>query len=119
MGTLAVRLGVPVIKASKGLAPLSHFPVGFRLPVDSAVMALRAMPGAHRGRNAGCPAPPAQIPACGITAPGSCLGSDAEALVRVRVYDAHSGNPFFFPVLEAGPGQASPFLAATAQGFEP
>ena len=36
MGTLAVRLGVPVIKASKGLAPSSHFRVGFRLPVDSA-----------------------------------------------------------------------------------
>ena len=36
MGTLAVRLGVPVIKASKGLAPSSHFPVGFRLPVDRA-----------------------------------------------------------------------------------
>ena len=28
-----------------------------------------------RGRNAGHPAPPAQIPACGITAPGSYLGS--------------------------------------------
>jgi hypothetical protein len=26
-----------------------------------------------RGRNAGYPAPPAQIPACGTTAPGSCL----------------------------------------------
>jgi hypothetical protein len=26
-----------------------------------------------RGRNAGFPAPPAQIPACGTTAPGSCL----------------------------------------------
>jgi len=36
MGTLAARLGVPVIKASKGLAPSSHFPVGFRLPVASA-----------------------------------------------------------------------------------
>ncbi len=34
--TLAVRLGVPVIKASKGLSPSSHFPVGFRLPVASA-----------------------------------------------------------------------------------
>ena len=45
MGTLAVRLGVPVIKASKGLAPSSHFPVGFRLPVDSARQgaALRAV----------------------------------------------------------------------------
>ena len=36
MGTLAVQLGVPVIMVSKGLSPSSHFPVGFRLPVDSA-----------------------------------------------------------------------------------
>ena len=36
VGTLAVRLEVPVIKASKGLAPSSHFPVGFRLLVASA-----------------------------------------------------------------------------------
>lgn len=50
VSTLAVRLGVPVIKVSKGLSPSSHFPVGFRLPVDSAVMALRAMPGARRVR---------------------------------------------------------------------
>ena len=28
-----------------------------------------------RGRDTGCPAPPAQIPACGTTALGSCLGS--------------------------------------------
>ena len=27
-----------------------------------------------RGRNAGCPAPPAQIPACAANAQGSCLG---------------------------------------------
>ncbi len=27
-----------------------------------------------RGRNAGYPAPPAQIPACATNAPGSCLG---------------------------------------------
>ena len=26
-----------------------------------------------RGRNAGCPAPPARIPACATNAPGSCL----------------------------------------------
>ena len=36
MGTLAVRLEVPVIKASKGLSPSSHFPIGFRLTVASA-----------------------------------------------------------------------------------
>ena len=29
-----------------------------------------------RGRNAGCPAPPAQIPACATNAPGSSLGSN-------------------------------------------
>jgi len=34
--TLAVRLGVPVIRVSKGLSPSSHFPAGFRLPVASA-----------------------------------------------------------------------------------
>ena len=28
-----------------------------------------------RGRDGGCPPPPARIPACGATAPGSCLGS--------------------------------------------
>src|SRR5262245_45753482 len=30
-----------------------------------------------RGRDAGYPTPPAPIPACGTTAPGSCLGSNA------------------------------------------
>jgi len=37
---------------------------------------LRAIDGFSqgRGRNAGCPTPPAQIPASGITAQGSCLG---------------------------------------------
>ncbi len=29
---------------------------------------------ANPGRNAGYPAPPGQIPACGTTALGSCLG---------------------------------------------
>ena len=51
MGTLAVRLGVPVIKASKGLAPSSHFPVGFRLPVDSA----RQGAARHAWRTSGRP----------------------------------------------------------------
>ena len=32
---VAVRLGVPVVTASRGLSPPSHFPVGFRLPVAS------------------------------------------------------------------------------------
>jgi len=41
------------------------------------------------GRNAGYPAPPAQIPACGTTALGSCLGSDAEPLIRIKLQHPH------------------------------
>lgn len=37
-----------------------------------------------RGRDGGCPPPPAQIPACGTTAPGSCLGSNARRSSFVR-----------------------------------
>ena len=51
MGTRAVRLGVPVIKASKGLAPSSHFPVGVRLPGDSA----RQGAARHAWRTSGRP----------------------------------------------------------------
>jgi len=47
---VAVRLGVPATKAPRGLSPPSHFPVRFRSPVDSAVLALRAMPGAQNKR---------------------------------------------------------------------
>jgi len=42
------------------------------------------------GRTAGCPAAPAQIPASGTTAPGSCLRSDAQSLRRVRVIDTRT-----------------------------
>jgi len=109
---LAVRLGVPVIEASRGLSPPSHFPVRFPLPVPkqrAPCTPLRAMPGARRagvypppadpprcanrparrilvrlskaawrgggvrGRDRPFGRPPAQIPACGITALGSCL----------------------------------------------
>ena len=72
VGTLAVRLGVPVIKASKGLSPSSHFPVGFRLPVDSAVMTLRAMPGAHRVGGRVAPPVPPHHRAYGSVHGGSC-----------------------------------------------
>ena len=44
---VAVRLEVPAIKASRGLAPPSHFTARFRSPViQRQIMALRAMPGA-------------------------------------------------------------------------
>jgi hypothetical protein len=71
--TLAVRRGVPGIKVSKGLAPSSHFPVGFRLPVASAVLALRAMPGARHGRDAGYPALPVQTRTGSFPASGSSV----------------------------------------------
>jgi hypothetical protein len=48
-GAVAVRLGVPDIKASRGLSPPSHFPLRFRSAVIKRhyVLALRAMPGAR------------------------------------------------------------------------
>ena len=62
MGTLAVRLGVPVIKASKGLAPSSHFPVGFRLPVDSARQGAARHAWRTLGRREGYPSRPPTPP---------------------------------------------------------
>jgi hypothetical protein len=41
-----------------------------------------ARAGDGRGRDRPCGRPPAQIPACGITALGSCLGSDANTHLR-------------------------------------
>ena len=64
VGTLAVRLEVPVIMVSRGLSPPSHFPGRFRLPVEQRQSwRWRAMPGAHRV--AGGIAPPqAPTPPC-------------------------------------------------------
>ena len=45
---VAVRLGVPVIKVPRGLAPPRHFPSRFRYRLTAPVTALRAMPGAHK-----------------------------------------------------------------------
>jgi hypothetical protein len=39
-----------------------------------------------RGRDGPCGPPPAQIPACGTTALGSCLGSDAQALLGMWLH---------------------------------
>jgi hypothetical protein len=46
---------------------------GFQKSTIIAVVESFASDGSNRGRNAGCPAPPAQIPACGTTALGSYL----------------------------------------------
>ena len=54
-----------------------------------------------RGRDASYPTPPAQIPACGTTAPGSCLGSDVqgpEGACRTRSGTCDRDGPALCPV---------------------
>jgi len=49
------RLGVPVIKVSRGLSPPSHFPIRFRSSViPRQSLALRAMPGAPNEKSPWC-----------------------------------------------------------------
>lgn len=68
---VAVRLGVPVIRAPRGLTPPSHFLVGFRLPVDSAgYQRCAPVPGAHRVGTPGCPGAP-------LTEPDKCCSHPA------------------------------------------
>ena len=63
-------------QVSKGLSPSSHFPVGFRLPVASARHGAARHAWRTRGRDAGCPAPPAQIRTCALTRTAPTFGSD-------------------------------------------
>ena len=65
------RLGVPVIKASRGLSPPSHFPFRFRSTVIlRQSLALRAMPGAPK-----------------LKSPSSHLGFRAGHGIRTRDFD--------------------------------
>jgi hypothetical protein len=73
----------------------------------------------RRGRDTGCPAPPAQIRTCGITAYGSCLGSDAEPLIRIWVYYFRGGEPRPYQFLHALPGESQCFLASPPEGMQP
>ena len=68
-----------------------------------------------RGRNSGCPEPPAQIPACGTPAPGSCLGSDAQPLRWIRMRDSHSRYPAFGEAEHVAPTPTVPLAATTDQ----
>jgi hypothetical protein len=61
---------MPDGRVNKGLEPTK-----VRLPALCVPAPGSRMIGVVRGRNAGYPAPPAQIPASGTTALGSCLGS--------------------------------------------
>ena len=71
-----------------------------------------------RGRDPRYRGPPAQIPACGTTALGSCHGSNAQALARVRVMDACSWNPTLGQPLHTLPRDVRP-LTATPEGVPP
>ena len=90
LGTLAVRLGVPVIKAS-GLAPSRHFPVGVRLPVDSARGAAR-----HAWRTSGRPGSadpgPPQIGRAGSD-PAPRQTASLRAVAYPRVQEARRWPP--------------------------
>ena len=65
-----------------------------------------------RDRNPPHGEPPAQIPACGITAPGSCLGSNAKPLERIRMYDMGHWQPLGHQTVHSFPRQR--FLLSTA-----
>ena len=75
VGPRAVRRGVPGITAAKGRAPSSHVLVGCRLPVASAVTALRARPGAQRDREGPHGLSPPTPPARRVTDSGGAVES--------------------------------------------
>ena len=60
------------------------------------------------GRDARFRAPPAQIPACGTTALGSCLGSEGKALTRMGVHDANAREPAALKPPHTAPGHLLP-----------
>jgi len=49
---------------------------------------LGAVEGSDRGRDRPCGRPPAQIPACGIPALGSCLRYERQSALRIGMHDA-------------------------------
>ena len=78
----------------------------------------------HRGRDAGCPTPPAQIPACSFSAPGSserlASAKDVAVFVAIPLSEVGLGAP----TRQAGPGflcglrlSVRPFPVRTALPF--
>ena len=84
--------GSPPAPTSSGT--LARWNEVFSLVVGMNVPFARA-----RGRNAGCPAPPAQIPASGTTALGSSLGFERRSGLRAR--DERSGETAAIDVASA------------------
>ena len=90
-----------------------------------------SLPGARRGRDRDCSLPPAQIPACGFPAPGSCrrsgvIGQDADmsaapirrqaARIRCQVRSCARSIPHRLPSLRPSPLPSTP-SAAAPRGF--
>ncbi len=71
----------------------------------------RQPPGARRGRDRDFSLPPAQIPACGFPAPGSCRRSGAIGRARrlLRSADPQAGDGYRMPSPVSAPG-ASPVV---------
>ena len=65
-----------------------------------------------RGRDAGYPAPPAQIRTRGTTPYGSYRRSDAQTQRRVGVKDTNLGYPNVQQRLHPGPGESAALVAS-------
>src|SRR3990172_5093999 len=72
----------------------------------------------RRGRARDCSLPPAQTPACGVTAPGSSFMSNGHALIRVRMHYGWSWQPFACQAGHPIPGDI-PSLASPTQRLLP
>ena len=78
----------------------------------------KSLKARHRGRNGDCSPPPAQIPACGTTAPGSCLGSLRRTASRDRGAVASRWQPALRGPHHLPPRKPVP-LASSRQAAQP
>ena len=77
--------------------------------------------GSKRGRDAGCPAPPARIRTCPLRHPAPPSGcashaADGKSLIRPRVSDFQLGTVCRGQFCESGPIEAVPLRSATQYG---
>ena len=61
-----------------------------------------------RGRDAGCPAPPARIRTCALTHPAPALSPDGKSLRRPRVQDGDAGPELPTEGVETLPWEVAP-----------
>jgi hypothetical protein len=56
--------------------------------------------------------PPAQIRACATNAPGSCVESDVQPFIRIRMDQSYARDPLANQLVEAIPGELGGLLAS-------